>query len=731
MKRTCTATLALILCCLLILPVFTAASARDAETQVGMLTGETSRETKEITLSDGTPTGVLWTQIMLEGYYGNKVVNVAEFNLSNTHLSLEVVNSGKTIVSSATTASACETYVKTHNGQTVLAAVNGDLWMTKVHSNEEVTKQTLKVPRGVLIMNGEIWASQQIDMENYCATNAEKGTPAGDKAAFGVTDTNQPLVGSPDIKVSIEVDGKTLTADGLNRLPCWNSLIVYNWRLNNTNYALDDAYEVEIEVENSAFTAGGTVTGTVKAVYPANSETRPGLNNKKVIVLTARGNKIATLRDAMKVGDTVTFNTTLTDRWGHTDLWQNVTEAIGGHMQVLLDGKQGVANGSTSEYPTSLIGYRDDGSVMLVTVTSVKEKTYAGLKFSQALKFCKEMGYNSVFYLDGGGSSTFVTYEDGTYTPRNNCSDGSPRSVINSIGVVWNDTPVCERQGSTDYIEVPVDLSQIMPTYMDGALLAEVVGGPNAVNMGYDADEKAFYMTTSMATQDPYATLSFEALEHVQAQNYPYLVFVCKSTHPVKTTFKLYYAAGSVTGASESCTTSFSVDKGDEWQYIIVDMTRAKSWNGELHNIRLDIFDSTSTPADTTMYIQALVLCEYPEDAQNVINGWIPEDGIGDFLAYKESLKPVVTEPETEPPTEPETEAPTDPETESATEPVTEAPTDPETVTEAPTESPSEAPTETPTEPETQPAASGCASTLTLAALTPLLCAWFAVRKKK
>ncbi len=74
-------------------------------------------------------------------------------------------------------------------------------------------------------------------------------------------------------------------------------------------------------------------------------------------------------------------------------------EAIGGHMQVLVDGKQGVANGSTAEYPTTLIGYRDDGSVMLCTVTSTAEKKYAGLKFAHAYKFCRELGYNSVFYL--------------------------------------------------------------------------------------------------------------------------------------------------------------------------------------------------------------------------------------------------------------------------------------------------------------------------------------------
>ena len=123
-------------------------------------------------------------------------------------------------------AEAAADYNAAHEGQTVLAAVNGDLWMTAVHSGSEVSKKVLKVTRGVLIIDGEIWASQQIDQENLGATNAEKGTSAGNKAAFGVTSKNQPLVGSPDITVTMSVNGKTVKADGINRLPALTSVII-------------------------------------------------------------------------------------------------------------------------------------------------------------------------------------------------------------------------------------------------------------------------------------------------------------------------------------------------------------------------------------------------------------------------------------------------------------------------------------------------------------------------
>lgn len=723
-----------------LIPGLLFASAEDnAESKAGELTGETSRTTKELTLSDGTKTGALWTSIELSGYYGEKQVNIAEFSMNNTHLSLEVINSGTYIHSVATTANASKSYTDAHKGETVLAAVNGDLWMTKVHANSAVTTEVLRATRGSLIIDGEIWASQQIDMENYAATNAEKGTGAGDKAAFGVTFDNQPLIGSPDIKVKLTVNGDTeIMADGFNRLPCMNSLIVYNWRVNSSNCALNDAYEIAIDMEkSSAFNLKGDISGKVTAIYPKNSEQRPKLN-KRTVILTARGSAVAKIQDVIKVGDTVSFTTTLTDRWGRTELWQNVKDAIGGHMQVLVDGKAGVANGDTSEYPTCLIGYADDGRVMLTTITSKQNGKYVGLQFSKAYKLCTELGYNSVFYLDGGGSTSFVTLEEGTYTTRNNCSDGSPRSVINSVGIVWHDTPVCEKQGSLSYIEIPPDYSAIPAYYLDGALVADLVGAPNAVTIGYDAEEKAFAMTTSTKTNDPYCSLNVGPLQPLDVTDYPYMVFKVKSTLGKASTFKLYYAAGSNSGASESFTKTFQVPGDDEWHYILIDMSKDKGWKGTLHNIRLDIFDSSATEAGMTMYIGAIAFCEYEYEAIDIENGGIPDGAIGDYLAYKESLKPA-TEPETDPPTEPETDPETDPETE--TEPVVE--TEPETQTVAETEA--EIPTEPATDPETQADApttaeteevtqaetdaqssSGCQSVLTVSAiLMSALCGTF------
>ena len=694
------------------------------------LSDEQSRKTTEITLSDGTKTGVLWSDIAVSGstYGENRQVNMVEIDLANTHLSMEVLTGGEYMVSATTLNKAASNYNAAHDGQTVLAAINGDLWMTSVHSGSEVSKKVLKVTRGVLIIDGEIWASQQIDQENLGATNAEKGTSAGSKAAFGVTSKNQPLVGSPDITVTMSVNGKEIKADGINRLPALNSIIVYNHRVNDTNYALNDSYEVALQVKkDSAFRAGGTLEAKVVAIYKPGAATRPALY-EDVIVLTARGNRVADLQNNFQVGDTVTFTTTLTDRMGRTDLWQDVQEAIGGHMQPIVDGKPAVANGDTTAYPASFVGYRDDGTVVFCSVTSTIDGSRAGLRFKDGYKFCTEMGFNSVFYLDGGGSATFITLEEGTYTIRNKCSDGSARAVINGIGVVWNEAPVCDKQGSLSYIKTAVDLSAIPATYMDGALINELIGGQNAVSTGYDETEKAFYMTTSSQTNDPYASMDFGALAPASADTYKYIVFKVKSNHSSPSTnLVLYYATGNDNGAAAGRTKTVSVRSGmDGWQYVVADMSKVNNWKGNINNIRLDIFDGSNTPADTTMYFGAIVLCKTAEETAKVAEGWTPEGAITDYLAYLEAMKPE-TEPETEAPTEPDTEAPTEPNTEAPTE---------EATTAAPTEAPTEAPTDAPVEDTTvetltEPAKSGCGSTVTFGLVAMLVTAAVVVIRKK
>ncbi len=606
---------------------------------INKITGETSRNSKEITLADGTKTGVVHTQIYLSGYYGNnRVINVAEGDLSNKNLSLRIINSGSYMVSRKTMSQASADYTAAKEGETVVAAVNGDLYMTSIHSGSSVAKSVLSVPRGIIIADGEIWASAQIDQENLGATNIEKGQPAGLRPAFGITDLNQPVVGQPIITPYLDIGGTKITADGINRLPALDSIIVYNHRCNSTNYALNDSYEVEIEMDSgSALKAGKTITDTVKAIYESGSTVRPSLTDPNTVVLTARGSRIAELKNACAVGKAVSIKTELHDNFGRTELWQNVTDAIGGHMQVLNDG-DGTPHPQQTYYPTTLIGYKDDGTVALVTVTSTLDNSRAALKQSQSYELCLELGYNSVFYLDGGGSTTFVTLEEGTYSPRNKCSDGYERAVIGGVGFVWNDTAVCPRQGSLHHINVYPDDSTVSPVHIDGALLNRKITICNYTQKTYSEENNSTVLEVTENSNDPFVFLDYTGLKAVDAKDYPYLVIKARTSASDNSTFAVYHSCGDYTGPGADRVKTKTVYSSDNWQYIMFNMGTDSLWSGTVNNLRLDFFNEQRN-AGETMEIASVTLYKNATEVSNIRKGILPE-GTVLFKDIIEDLKP-------------------------------------------------------------------------------------------
>lgn len=609
----------------------------------GKIQGASNISTNEITLKDGTKTGVTYTEMILPtkttfnpSSSNEKKACFTEFKLSDTNLSVEVINCGSSMTQTATVLSAVNSFTSTN--KTVLSAINGDLWMTSVHSGSEMSKKVLKVSRGIMIADGEIWASQQIGMENACATNDERGSTTPPKAAFGVTDKNQPVVGSPEISITITVNGKKINGGGINRLPAPDSLIVYNHRCFSTNYALNDSYEIAIEADNTAFTVDGTVTGTVKGIYESGSTSRPSITSK-TIVITARGNKISLVKDKFKVGDKVSFDCSIIDTMGNTSLWENVKEAIGGHIQILRDSKTYTALSGNTEYPATFIGYKDDGTVMFTTLTSNKDGVRLGANYNSVTKFLKDAGYNSVFMLDGGGSATMVTLQNGTYSVRSKSSDGSPRAVINAIAVVWNKTPVCEKQGSLSHIKYPIDLSDIPGYHIPSDLLDRVISSPSNCSLEYNKSADAFEFLISTTSNDPYAYLDYTSLGTVSANDYKYIVFKAKTNHTSpKTTLKLYYSTSSAAGPDESYTKNVSIPKSDTWTYCIADMSDDPSWKGTITSMRLDIFDSIVTYAGkgTVFSLGSITLCKTADEAARVATGnYLPK---GAVLSYNDFL---------------------------------------------------------------------------------------------
>lgn len=434
--------IAIVFAIVMVLGIFGQSAILDADATRFSFVGEDSNETTNIKLN-GKDTGAVYTRVHLgsggsAGWGANRIINIVEANpKQHPNLSFEVINSGTYLKNAAPLPTEVAKYKE--NGKTILAAVNGD-WMSWSNSNSigaEVTSD-YRVTFSPLVLDGEIWCSQM--------TSAEQ--PA-DYYTLCITKDNKVLIDKPTVttKISNLTTGKKTTATGLNRAPVANSLNVYNNRLNDSNYVNSDAYEVVIKADSSSrFVNGQAVTGIVTKIYPAGTVSRDGLSND-TILLTARGSYISKLKDKYSVGDKVSITAEIKCGTNAAD-WKNCEEAVGGQCLVMKDGKinNDLAAATMEQYPTNIIGYKKDGTVMMTMVTADTNGKYVGLNFrTQIAKFCKEIGYDTCFLFDGGGSTTMVTLDNnGKYVERACYSDGQIRNIWNILALVYDENPAAD-----------------------------------------------------------------------------------------------------------------------------------------------------------------------------------------------------------------------------------------------------------------------------------------------
>lgn len=374
-------------------------------------------------------------KLSADSKYGQQDITIVEFDPRQNDLYFDVTCGGSSAASLKTVKSTVERFNVAGSGR-ALVAVNGDMWMVSyAHArvlgkgtsyggySDAVVKKSLTVPRGYNVYDGEIITSPHMVQE----------TPyEGAFIAFGITDDGTALIGEPQVGISIvdRSSGSTISADGLNRLPANNALVMYTDRLTN-NYALDDAYEVIIDCGyDYTVRHGETITGRVTAIKASGESSAAEFATGRII-LTARGDRIERLRE-LAVGHEVEISITVTDRYGHSEEWQQIKNAVGGHMPIVRGGRStGLTD--TARYPMTILGIKEDGNVVMITYDGRQAGYAVGLKNCDADELCLELGISDAFFLDGGGSATMVQLLGDEYKVVNRPSDGTQRSVVNSV----------------------------------------------------------------------------------------------------------------------------------------------------------------------------------------------------------------------------------------------------------------------------------------------------------
>ncbi len=700
---------------LLSLTLLFALSATLVSATVNRITGTDKLESHPIKIGT-TDTGATLTQIKLTkgsayslGETG--LVNVIEVTPSKT-LGLKVLNGGKTTWSQATMGASALAYNASHTDSTVIAAVNGDPWIVyhtdydgdgKKETGESV--KHVSVSRGLMIIEGEIWATTQIDDENNLARNdnVERGTPASIGPVFGVKSDGTAIVGTPVTYVTLKnttQNGKELSVGGINRLPAPNSVILYNHRIGDESFAYSDAYEIYLECEDTAFRLTKAVTGKVVAIYESGDKTERAPITENTVVISARGKSIASIKDQYAIGDSVSISCSIindSDNTMQTKAWAKVTEAIGSFFYLLKNGTTMGQPGNATNYPCSIIGLKKDGSVIITTTTPVIDGSRSACQMQNLPALCRELGYETAILFDGGGSTQMITLEGDGYVRRSATPDSknSVREVISGIAVVYkgvDESPKNNEKFGTVAYE-SLGIVNDTPVLPDGV---DYVASPSYSYKYYASIEtvNGEKQENLLGMRDPAYNTSWTAEQKAASIHPAVLESAEVNENKALVLSGFAYVNG---GQGDYCwstdlknwhiCTDASLSEGDS------ESKKTAETNGAL--------TAASTPNARFANLTA-DLSEYEGETVTVYFGVMAKGDASKMCHFLTVEGVNVPAPETEAPTETETETETVSETVSETETT-------EEVTTAATETPTEAPTESETAKEKE---SGCKSSL-------------------
>ncbi len=620
--------------------------------------------------------------------YGLQKINIVQFDLAQRDLYLDVVYPNDCAVKLATTKSVMSAFTKENNGKTAIVGVNGDMWMvTYAHArvlgsgtkyggySDAVVKRSFPVSRGFNMSDGEIYSTAHMTQE----------TPyEGEFWSFGVTDDFIPVMGNPYATVTVtDTDKNTETkADGINRLPANNALVMYTDKAMKglNNFALDDAYEVLVEFDSDyKICHGADITGTVKAIYGPDDADPPLLNAKQMI-LTARGNRVERIK-GFEIGDRINIKVNVGDKEGNDALWQRVTNCVGGHIQFVVGGKlTGMGTGEGANYPSTIIGTTYDKKVVMITIDGRQKGYSVGASTGTLAQLAKDLKLYNAFLVDGGGSTTMTVADPSDYKQLktvNKPSDGSDRTVNNSIILSFG----AERaaQGEFEY-KVPetVELSMYDLKFPTAAYVDAVSGMKNECTAEWENNDLKL-TATGLKTNDPFLMLNYQfATDTVNADEYKIATVVYKlpekNSRSTYSTEIFFCANGGGPEGGQSATGS--VRATGKYEYVSINAKNVSKWKGSGTGIRLDFF--TGASEGDVMYVHEIFFSKTVEEAKEQA-----EHAVGVLNGEIEETTEETTEPETEPATDPVTKTDagtvTDAEdTQTEAEPtVTEAETEP------------------------------------------------------
>jgi len=461
--------------------------------------------------------------------------NVVEIDMSVENLYLDTVYGGERSTHAYRDGNTILSNFKNKNDDfTPIVAINADLWWMYTGSATEPANNNQQLlsntnghafSLGFTMSNGEIYTTDKMPQESFVTpSESTVDLPYTDFMAFGITSDSVPVISNPDALVTIQNTTKntTATADGINRLPAYNALVMYTDKGPLNNYSNDDALEIVIDITSTpdyVIRHGTSISGKVIGIYDSNDLQNPTMDlNSNRIILTARGEKKALL-SRYAVNDVVKIDVSVYDQWGkYTKEWQKVTDAVSGHIPFAVDGVYHTSVGLEANYPATVIGITNSGNVIMLTLgtTSTGRKGISNELYDD---LAKDLNLRDAFLLDGGGSSQMYIKNGNSYEFANNPTEAS-RSILNML--VLSTGPVRDPQGEM----TPAAKSDPKAEVIDFSKPSNMfyINGNASVSTKCTYENGALKLTTTSA-YDPYITFNYMNLvPQLSADKYKYII---------------------------------------------------------------------------------------------------------------------------------------------------------------------------------------------------------------
>lgn len=545
MKKTISALLLIIMLSLLTL-------------QSAAITGETSSSTttiypgvtsRHVTTGSGT-------------FYGLQDMKIVTFDPKQQGLSVNVTTGYSTLSTLSTVENTLNRWNSAHPEKTPIVAINGD-WFTVSYDTNLTVSPRVNIPLGFNMHGGEIVTTQQTSVESLVC---------GYAPSFGIASDGTPLIGCIDTTTTMTHPYGVVTLDGINRLPANNAIIMYTDKGSAASYCLNDAYELYVDFDvDYTVKHGMNVVGTVTGISRP-SEARQAMQQNRMII-TARGTRISEI-SSIRIGDSLRFRVSITDRYGNTNLWRTVSDCVGGHHEFARAGTY-FDIGDSTNYPANVIGITADNKVIFLCNDGRQSGYSIGVSINKMDDLARELGIVSGIYMDGGGSTTMLQLNSsGGYDLVNRpCNTNhAQRTVSNAVILAYdNKEPM-----------VTDDLT------FDSEDYTQYIGRQNNCVAMLNGDGLNIITTT---VYDPFLTMQNFGLS---ASEYKYIVFDAKTNYTASDSMHvgLYLAAGATTGATENCKANILIPETGQSERVIADLSSLSLWTGNIHSVRVDIFDN-------------------------------------------------------------------------------------------------------------------------------------------